>query len=56
MLTIIAIANAVLWGGVILALLLGLLGSQRDLEARIARLDARLEAVPDAKPAKKSKK
>ncbi len=41
-LVIIAIANAVLWGGVILWLLLVLLRDSRRLNAQIDRLERRL--------------
>jgi hypothetical protein len=42
MLTAIAIANAILWSGVITALLFGLLSRERSLESRLARLESKV--------------
>ena len=40
MLIVLAIANAILWSGVILALLLWLMRSHRDIESRLCGLEA----------------
>jgi hypothetical protein len=45
MLIWIAVANAVVWGGVIVFLLLRLMRGARDIEARLERLEA--EAAED---------
>lgn len=43
MLIWIAVANAVVWGGVIVFLLLRLMRGARDIEARLERLEAGTE-------------
>ncbi len=51
MLVLIGIANAVLWSGVILALLLVLVRDARSAEAQLDRLEARLGNSDDVEGA-----
>ncbi len=48
MLVWIAIANAILWSGVITLLLFSLLRSSREIEAQAARVEAQLSEKPRA--------
>ena len=47
MLIWIAIANAILWSGVITVLLLSLTSSSLEIEAQVARVEARLDQESD---------
>jgi hypothetical protein len=47
MLTWIAVANAVVWSGVIVFLLLRLMRGAKDIEARLERLEAEMGAEDD---------
>jgi hypothetical protein len=50
-LTLIAVANAVLWSGVIIGLLLYLMRQNRGLDEQVTRLESELgEGTEDAKP------
>lgn len=52
-LTTVAIVNAIVWSGIILALLLYLIKQSREVEQRVTRLESQLPDDADDRPAAK---
>lgn len=52
-LTTVAVANAIVWSGIILVLLLYLIKQGRDVEHQVTRLESELSDDTDDRPAAK---